>query len=194
MSDTNNTGPHHASPPPSGDGDGERGRRLPPPAFPPGSRRQSMRRSPDGDLEDAFISPDDPMPERSGVPDDAFISPDDPFEGLGEDVMFISPDEPIPHRPPRELALAAEVDDFDPDDVVVTGIGDDPHLDPDELALGGDPHVLELIEQVGKLASALRHRGEAGLRTTPGMSRFEVTLRAYCLGFLAGRRAEAGQD
>ena len=50
---------------------------------------------------------------------------------------------------------------------------------------------MELTEAVGKLAQALRHRGEAGLRTTPDMGRFDATLRAYCIGYLAGRRAEA---
>ncbi len=54
-----------------------------------------------------------------------------------------------------------------------------------------DPDVAELIARVGRLAEALGERGEAGLRATPGMSRFEATLRAYCTGWLAARR-EAG--
>lgn len=176
------------------------GRRLPPPAFPPGSRRGSVRRSLEkGALSDAFISPDDPLPERSGVPDDAFISPDAPFERASlEDVSFISPDDPIPHRDPHPAAVADEEaeedEDFDPDDVVVTGMGDDAHLDPTELAFAADPHVFELVTQVSKLAEALKQKGEAGLRSTPDMSRFEATLRAYCVGYLAGRRAEDEQD
>ncbi|MDZ7779714.1 MAG: hypothetical protein U5R14_07215 [Gemmatimonadota bacterium] len=72
----------------------------------------------------------------------------------------------------------------------VTGIGDDPHLQAEELASGGDPYVIELSNAVSKLAEALRHRGEAGLKATPDMTRFEATLRAYCVGYLAGRRAE----
>lgn len=159
-------------------GTGER--RLPPPAFPPGSRRMHVRRSitaPES-LEDAFISPDEPLPERSGIPDDAFISPD----------------EPVQHREPHATAVADTegVGDFafDADEVVVTGIGDDPHLDPTELAAGGDPYVIELVEHVGKLSEALKRRGEAGLKSTTEMTRFEATLRAYCVGYLAGRRAE----
>jgi hypothetical protein len=73
---------------------------------------------------------------------------------------------------------------------VVTGIGSDPHMDPEELATGGDPHVLEVVQAVGRLAEALKRRGEAGLRTTMDMSRFDATLRAYCVGYIAGRRAE----
>jgi hypothetical protein len=129
-----------------------------------------------GGLDDAFIAPDDPLPDRSNVPDDAFISPDAPFQRASRDVK-LSQDED-------------DDDDFDPDQVVVTGIGDDAHLAPDELALGFDPHLLELVAQVGKLAEALKRKGEAGLKTTPEMSRFEATLRAYCVGYLAGRRAE----
>jgi len=73
---------------------------------------------------------------------------------------------------------------------VVTGMGSDPHMDPTELVTGGDPHVIELIGAVGRLAEALKRKGEAGLRTSPRMTRFEATLRSYCVGYLAGRRAE----
>ncbi len=69
---------------------------------------------------------------------------------------------------------------------MVTGIGDDPHLDPLELSPGGDPYVMELADMVGKLAEALRRKGEAGLQTLPGMTSFEGTLRAYCVGYLQG--------
>jgi len=157
---------------PSGDGRG--GRRLPPPAFPPGARRPAVVRveAPADDLSAALILPDDPIPERTGsVPDDAFVSPD----------------EPIRRRSPRAASpLEFEVD---PDEVVVTGIGDDAHLDADELAAGFDPHVLEVVDAVGKLAEALKRKGEAGLKATPEMSRFEAQLRSYVVGYLAGRRA-----
>lgn len=171
--DPNGTGPDRHEPAPSSDG--KRGRSLPPPAFPPGVRGWEPRRAgrDDDDLAAALILPDEPLPERgAGIPPDAFISPD----------------LPIQHRAPRSVEMARE--DLDPDDVVVTGIGDDAHLDPDELAVGFDPHVLEVVEKVGKLAEALKRKGEAGLRTTPEMSRFEATLRSYCVGYLAGRRAE----
>ncbi len=145
---------------------------LPPPAFPPGARRRQVAEDIAGTAEDlgqAFISPDDPIPTRTEVPEDAFILPDDP----------------IPPRTsvPEEVFIS-------PDDVRVTGIGDNAHLDPGEIATAGDPYVTDLVEQVAKLAEALRRKGEAGLRTTADMTRFEATLRAYCVGYLAGRRAE----
>ena len=59
-----------------------------------------------------------------------------------------------------------------------------------EMSFGGDPHLSELLDAVRKLVAALEHRGEGGLRVTPEMTRFETQLRAYCVGYLAGRRAE----
>jgi hypothetical protein len=46
---------------------------------------------------------------------------------------------------------------------------------------------------VGKLAEALRRKGEAGLQTLPGMTSFEGTLRAYCVGYLRGLHAKDDQ-
>lgn len=157
--------------PPAEDGTSGAEHHLPPPAFPPGARRGQVARDiagPAADLGEALISPDDPIPPRASVPEEAFISPDEPI---------------IRTHPPLE-------DSIDPDDVLVTGIGHNAHLDPEELAMAGDPYVTDLVEQVVKLAEALRRKGEAGLRTTPEMTRFEATLRAYCVGYLAGRRAE----
>lgn len=179
--DFSTNGPREPAPEPSPEGEG--GRRLPPPAFPPGSRRASTPRraveadNDAGDMAGAFISPDEPLPERSS---------------LMADAAFISPDEPIPHRPPRSAPVAVDDEEGDDDfgEGVVTGIGDDAHLDPEELALGFDPYVLEVVGKVNKLAEALKHRGEAGLRATPDMTRFEATLRSYCVGYLSGRRAE----
>lgn len=156
--------------------------RLPPPAFPPGSRRHQMRNSVPSvkakveSVDDAIIGPDDPLPERI-----------DPF---GE--AFISPDEPLPERKLelaeafRDARAAAAVEEGE-----VVGMDLDPHLQPSEAVSKGDPHVEELMTAVAKLAEAVRRKGEAGLRATPSMSRFEATLRAYCVGYLAGRRAEA---
>lgn len=167
--------------------------RLPPPAFPPGSRKHfhtnsdrapSPTRSPEGVTDDAFISPDDPLPERKSGMGEGFISPDDPLPERRPDPVFdafISPDDPMPSREALEEG-------------VVTSIGDDPHLDPEELASGGDPHVMEVTGAVERLAGALKQRGEAGLKATPQMSRFEATLRAYCVGYIAGRRAEDEAD
>ncbi len=145
--------------------------RIPPPAFPPGERRSQIHRNlgnPERGFGGAFISPDEPMPARSPVPEDAFISPDEPIVRIGT----VSPEE------------------LEADEVTVTGIGDDAHLDPRELVAGDDPYLMAVVDQVAKLAEALKRRGEAGLHVTPTMSRLEATLRAYCVGYLAGRRAE----
>jgi hypothetical protein len=164
--------------------------RLTPPAFPPGSRKQvhansdSPPREPSSASESAdvnLISPDDPMPARRKAMGSGLISPDDPMPERPHDAVFdafISPDDPMPFR----------VDWGE--EGVVTGMGSDPHMDPAELVTGGDPHVIELMGIVGRLAEALKRQGEAGLRAAPHMTRFEATLRSYCVGYLAGRRAE----
>jgi len=152
--------------------------RLPPPAFPPGARRRQTRPNPaptGQELGEAFISPDEPIPPRPSFPDEAFISPDGSIGGGSTDTPVAGSDGG--EREPR---------------VQVTGIGSDTHLDPFELTVSRDPYVRELVQHVSKLAEALKSLGEAGLRATPGMSRFEATLRAYCVGYLAGRRAEDG--
>jgi hypothetical protein len=123
------------------------------------------------------------------VPEDAFISPDEPIVRTGSRFAadaFISPDAPLP---PRRDPDAPD------DEGVVTGIGDDPHLGHEDLVLsrGGDPTVADLAIRVGRLADGLRDKGEAALRTTPDMSKFEATLRAYCVGYLAAQR-DAGGD
>jgi hypothetical protein len=176
------------------------GRSLPPPAFPPGSRRHAHRNSAapkadpqprKGGVDDAFISPDDPLPARTDKVAAAFIQPDDPLPERRPDAMreaLISPEEPLPKR---ESLGARRTMGKPEEEGVVTGIGSDAHVDRGELAAAGDPHVMELVEAVGKLAQALRRKGEAGLRATPDMGRFDATLRAYCIGYLAGRRAEA---
>jgi len=166
--------------------------RLPPPAFPPGQRashRRSGRRASEGSDSHRGVSIGNasrPQEARGegGVPDDAFISPDEPIVRGGSHIApgaFISPDEPLPARGLAELRT---------DEVVVTGIGGDPHLSPEEVAGSrhDDPQVDDLVLRVGRLADALRDRGEAGLRTAPGMNRFEATLRAYCVGYLASQR------
>jgi hypothetical protein len=160
----------------------ENGRRLPPPAFPPGSRRHAPRAgaaaktsASSGSVDDAFISPDEPLPER--------------IDPMGS--AFISPDEPIPERKIELLEEFRGEGEVEPgEEGVVVGMDLEAHLEATEVASGGDPHVMELSEAIAKLAEALRTRGEAGLRVRPEMSRFEATLRAYCVGYLAGRRAE----
>ena len=177
----------------------KKGGRLPPPAFPPGSRKHAHRsagapkvdavpRPVDG--ESAYISPDDPMPVRTDKVASAFILPDDPMPVRRPDAMsgaFISPEDPLPKREPLGVRRTMGK----PEEGVVTGLGSNAHMERAELVAAGDPHVMELMEAVGKLAQALKRKGEAGLRSSPDMSRFDVTLRAYCVGYLAGRRAEA---
>ena len=169
--------------------------RLPPPAFPPGTRKKVHKNStgPSKASENAhldggaFISPDDPLPPRTDKLAGAFISPDDPLPPRSDKVAgaLISPEDPFP---PRRESPQPE------DEGVVTGMGLDAHLEPAELVSAGDPYVMEVTHAVRKLADALRRKGEAGLRASPGMSRFEATLRAYCVGYIAGRRAEDEEE
>jgi len=51
-----------------------------------------------------------------------------------------------------------------------------------------DGAVAELARVVGLLASGLQARGEPALEATPDMSHLEATLRAFCVGYLAGAR------
>jgi len=156
--------------------------RLPPPAFPPGERGAKYRRI----LRTPLGEPPGPAQQagseagEAGVPDEAFISPEEPIVREGSRTApdaFISPDEPIPDPGPGEG--------------VVTGIGNDPHLDEEDPTSPRytDSDVAGLVLQVGRLADTLRDRGEVGLRTTADMSRFETTLRAYCVGYLVAQRA-----
>lgn len=155
--------------------------RLPPPAFPPGTRRRLNYTPPKtaghGEAE-AYISPDDPMPERGSR-----------AEALGP--AFISPDDPIPERKIELLEeFRTDGDAGSDEEGQVVGMDLDPRLDPSDMAAGGDPHVLEVFSVVERLAAALLVRGEAGLRMTDEMSGLETMLRACCAGYLAGRRAE----
>jgi hypothetical protein len=99
--------------------------------------------------------------------------------------------EPGPARPVGPGAGESEM----PDEAVVTGISNDPHLGETNLTSSRytDPHVAWLALHVGRLANALRDHGEAGLRTTEDMNQFETTLRAYCVGYLVAQR-ETGKE
>jgi hypothetical protein len=177
--------------------------------FPPGDRRRQVTRpatpglnGTDGVPEDAFIMPDEPLPRDEERPTD------DPFEPevwssakAAElvDEALISPDAPIVRRePPKKPADFERVvrgrAPLKLDDVTVTGIGDDAHLEDDDLVTddGVERHVRELTRYIERLGDALRLRGEAGLRTTADMTRFEATLRAYCVGYLTRVREEEG--
>ena len=144
--------------------------RLPPPAFPSRARRgEDAGAAQEADSRGAGAT--------SGSDDEAFYYPAD-GRPAADDVTFISPDDPGSESSEEEGT--------------VTGIGDDNHLAPDGPG-SRDPHLAELTTAVAKLAEALRRRGEAGLHASPEMSRFEATMRAYCVGYLAGRRAESNQ-
>ena len=183
--------------------DDSTGSRLPPPVFPPGSRRHVNGKKnaavESSGMDDAFISPDEPIPERDHSVEDAFISPDDPMPDRKDpfDDAIIMPDDIVgglgsedTSHPDPDIRGAEGLPQFETEGGVVTGMGMDDHMDADELASGGDPFVMDLVQKVGKLAEALKSRGEAGLRSSPGMDRFELTLRGYCVGYLAGRRVE----
>jgi hypothetical protein len=192
----------------TGAGGRDGGSRLPPPASRrrPGAPGGNSKPGAGHDVDDALILPDDPIPGRARAPQPqakragaraevrgAFVASAEPsaeeVAAMADEDAFISPDEPIPHRAPVKAGQSFEVEGFDSGEGFVTGMGNDAHLAPEELALGGDPHLMELYEKVAKLAEALRRRGEAGLRATADMDRFEATLRAYCVGYVAGRRA-----
>lgn len=161
-------------------------KRLPPPAFPPGQRRRVHSNS---------TGHRDAIERGPGAPDAEMISPDDPIPVRRDPIeqAFILPDEPIPER---RIELAPEFADYarpTPEDGEgeVVSMDLDAHLDPIEAVSAGDPIVAEVVEVVSKLAESLQRKGEVGLRTKHGMTRFESTLRAYCVGYIVGRRAEA---
>ena len=148
--------------------DDDTGSRLPPPAL-PGSL---------GHVNENSGKPSGYEPESAvGDLGGALISPDDPMP------------EPIEHHEP----VTTTVEVPDEDEGVVTGMGMDAHMDAEDLVAGGDPYVMDLIQKVGNLAEALKVKGEAGLRSSADMDKFELTLRGYCVGYLAGRRVKEGE-
>ena len=158
-----------------------------------------------GNRREPFPPPASPSSWRGGesdevvgdVPDDAFILPEDDLV-VGRDMTeaLIDPDTPVVRSrapvPPddfeevmgRARSAAREIGE-------ATGIGDEIHMDLDPyLSRWGDPHLARVAAAVVRLARAVEERGEAGLRTSPDMSRFEATLRAYCVGYLGGLRSK----
>ena len=153
------------------DADAPGDERFPPPVFPSGSSVGEDRSHPVEDDE-----------EEGVVPDDAFHDPDDPV---------------VRERPPTVPADFEEVMgrvgglEAVLGEVAVTGMGNDPHVVAQPgLEPYDDPHVAELASALERLRAGLASRGEAALKVEPEMSRFEATLRAYCVGYLAGRRAQ----
>jgi hypothetical protein len=151
--------------------------RLPPPAFPPNAQEC-------GEELDAG-SPDAANRRSNGR------GPHRPSDSSFVDGAIIDPDDPFPLR---DITLTEDFGGASSESVVedgeVVGMDLSPHLSREEIVSRGDPHLMELIGAVSKLAEGLRRKGEAGLHAAPSMSRFEATLRAYCVGFLAGRRSK----
>jgi len=148
---------------------------LPPPAFPSGMGGGDAGTLPDG----ALISPDAPI-ERQPKLDDAFISPDAP----------VVRDGPVHTPDDFERVMHREDSGEDGGEVVVTGIGSSHAAAGHDEALM-DPYLERLVTELETLTNALRRKGEAGLRTEPEMTRFESTLRGYCVGYLAALKDSA---
>jgi len=172
-------------------GKGGAGATLPPPVFPPGGRRSKTRSRLDAGRtrgtagRHSFMWPEASIWGRAGL-DGALIFPDDPIPARTG--ALVAPQGTVEFQVAPE-DRGGESEEVNADDVLVTGIGDDPHLSAADLLYAWDPDVAELVATVKKLAADLDRRGEAGLRTTPGMTHLERQLRDYCVGFLAGRRA-----
>ena len=155
------------------DGPGPELDRLPPPAFPPGSRRSSMG-SGRTTVEPGTGDDDD----RSDIPDDAFISPDDPIrkEGRGiPDDAFISPDDPL-------------VTTSRDEEGEVTGLG---VKAPDYPPSGGRsrrdrPTIHELPYLLDQLAERIQASGSRALNVNPEMGHFQAALRSFLKGYLEG--------
>lgn len=166
--------------PPSSDGDepvdggAEELSDLPPPAFPPGSRRHATVRAwarerhppepgGEGGFEDAFISPDEPIIRKDpSFPDDAFISPDEPI-------------------------VRTDRTEADMEGAVVTGIGGGGPVYPQSSLVQAGRDVQKLASMLDTLARDLRDEGTQSLRVEEGMSRFEAMLRSMLAGYLAGK-------
>lgn len=159
--------------PSSDDGLGPELDRLPPPAFPPGSRRSSVprpRSTPDAespaaggdesDLPDeALISPDDPIrKEGRGIPDDAFISPDDPLVPANRDE----------------------------EEGTVTGMGEFLESPGGKALQDEKPSIHELPYLLNHLAERINESGESALEVHAEMGRFQAALRSFLKGFLEG--------
>ena len=141
---------------------------LPPPAFPPGVRRRTA--------------------PRAGASAAAPTS-DDALAGA-----MISPDEPIPTRDGDAGALRGAGDGgvegaASREQAVATGMDHDAHVSAPPPPR--DTHVEALADRLGRLSRALARVGEGALRSGPDQDRFDVTLRAYCRGWLDGRRGAA---
>ncbi len=159
---------------PSRNGPGPEMDRLPPPAFPPGSRRTSVPRSPgrtdggeagaeeDGETvpDEAFIQPDEPIrKEARGIPDDAFISPDDPFV-------------PADYDEEGEVTpMSTEVDT---------------RTRTATKHRSSAPSIHELPYLLDRVAEQINEAGEDALNVHHEMGHFEAALKSFLRGYLEG--------
>jgi len=108
------------------------------------------------------------------LPDDAVTPPD----------ARVVRDGPVRIPDDFELVMLPREDGADDEAIRVTGIGAE-----DAVAGSGEailnPYLERVVTELEALVGALRRKGEAGLRMEPGMTRFETTLRGYCVGYLA---------
>jgi hypothetical protein len=149
--------------------------RLPPPVFPPGTRRTHPRR-PEVGLATG----------TEGFPDGALISPDEPIRRIGEgfpEGALISPDDPINTG-----------GDDEEEEGEVTGMGShDPEAYHSVGRAGANPRDPEQVASVLEgLARGLREKGSAALTPDPYLSPFESGLRGFLGGYLVGRKRRPG--
>jgi hypothetical protein len=162
--------------------------RLPPPAFPPGSRRSALRPLTPSRTEKgrASLAPDNAERARPdpATEDDTFASAlnssDEPLRGRPSGPSG----DRAPDRAHRSVPSAmAEFETGDDAELgVATGMGVAP---PASGALDVGDAVQRAAESLQSLASALREQGPAGLQAGPDASRFEAVLRGFIAGYLA---------
>ena len=157
--------------------------RLPPPAFPPGTRRGWVPRA---TREDAGNDP--------GLPAAALLSPHEAVRRIGDEFdegAFISPDDPI-DQTPGEAGRSPAGRGSDDDAVEVTGIGgSDREAYRAEAIYAGPRDPDQVAGVLEELAGALREQGTAALTTPPHLSPFESALRGFLGGYMVGRGGDA---
>ena len=152
--------------------------RLPPPAFPPGTRRAPSARPVRPPQEPGANQ--EPESDSGGFPEGALISPDEPVRRIGDGLprdALISPDDPIAPSAPYSGKTGESAYE-----VEVTGIGAAREaLLPLGQEIRDAGRVAEMLEAV---ARHLREDGPGSLLSTSGTSRLESTVRGLIAGYL----------